>query len=90
MSHGNQVHPEQRKQKKNYEDKQFLLQQIWAYDQGYDEKELFKHFEGDNCLSLRGKPKIFIIQVRNLLWSLPLTVQEAFFYLFLGLQKRRR
>jgi len=34
-----------------------------AYDFSYDVEELWLPFTGNECLSLAGKPKIFIIQV---------------------------
>ena len=36
---------------------------ISAYDCFYQVKELWSPFTADKCLSLAGKPKIFIIQV---------------------------
>jgi len=36
---------------------------IYAYDCYYNVKELWVPFTADKCLSLAGKPKIFIIQV---------------------------
>ncbi|XP_054164161.1 caspase-3-like [Oppia nitens] len=35
---------------------------LWAYDQMYSLDTILSFFTGDNCLSLAGKPKIFIIQ----------------------------
>lgn len=71
MSHGGQIHPEQKKTAAKrstgayYPDEKFSLQLIAALDQDYDEKELFIPFEGDKCVSLLNKPKIFFIQVIN-------------------------
>jgi len=36
---------------------------LYAYDCYYDVEELWLPFTADKCLSLAGKPKIFIIQV---------------------------
>ena len=62
LSHGGQRHPKQEANEKDYSDDQYSLQEIAAFDCCYDERELFKPFEGDKCPSLRTKPKIFFIQ----------------------------
>jgi hypothetical protein len=36
---------------------------LYAYDTDYPRNSLFSYFKGDRCLTLAGKPKIFIIQV---------------------------
>ena len=43
-----------------------------AYDCHYDVVKLWSPFTADKCLSLAGKPKIFIIQV-----------SESFFFIYL-------
>lgn len=35
---------------------------IYARDLGYPPNILWKHFTGDNCQTLAGKPKMFFIQ----------------------------
>lgn len=37
-----------------------------ANDSDYEIEELWKYFQGYNCSSLIGKPKLFFIQVREI------------------------
>jgi caspase-like apoptosis-related cysteine protease len=45
---------------------------LYAYDSYYHVEELWSPFTAEKCLSLAGKPKIFIIQV-----------SESFFVIFI-------
>jgi hypothetical protein len=40
------------------------LENLCAYDRDYKTKDVFSIFNGENCPSLSGKPKLFFVQVK--------------------------